>query len=125
MMKIYAIATVKETQQTWSEEDDFSIEKPRIEIFTRGILETGREFTLDIKLTNPIKRILEDCSFTIEGPGLNRPMRVNFRNILPGETITNSIRLVPDRPGSRNIVVIFHSRQLIDVVGSKQVYIRG
>lgn len=28
MMKVYAIATVKETQQTWSKEDDFMIEKP-------------------------------------------------------------------------------------------------
>jgi len=27
MMKVYAIATVKETQQTWSKEDDFLIEK--------------------------------------------------------------------------------------------------
>lgn len=125
MMKIYAIATVKETQQTWSEEDDFSIEKPHIEILTRGFLEVGREFTLDIRLTNPIKRVLEDCSFTIEGPGLNRPMRINFRNILPGETVTNSIRLVPDRAGAKTIVVIFHSRQLIDVVGSKQVVVRG
>lgn len=125
MMKVYAIATVKETQQTWSEEDDFSIEKPQIEIFTRGPIEVGREFTLDVKLRNPVKRILEDCSFTIEGPGLTRPMRVNFRNIMPGETVTNSIRLVPDRAGSRNIVVIFHSRQLIDVVGSKQVFVRG
>jgi len=125
MMKVYAIATVKETQQTWSEEDDFSIEKPQIEILTRGPLEVGREFTLDVKLTNPVKRVLEDCSFTVEGPGLNRPMRINFRNILPGETVTNSIRLVPDRAGPRNIVVIFHSRQLIDVVGSKQIFIRG
>jgi transglutaminase 1 len=30
MMKIYAIATVKETQQTWSKEDDFMIEKPLV-----------------------------------------------------------------------------------------------
>lgn len=124
MMKIYAIATVKETQQTWSEEDDFSIEKPQIEILTRGDLQVGREFTLDVKLTNPVKRVLEDCFFTIEGPGLDRPMRINFRNIVPGETVTNSIRLVPDRSGTRNIVVIFHSRQLVDVVGTKQVYIR-
>ncbi|CAG2175753.1 unnamed protein product, partial [Oppiella nova] len=36
MMKIYAIATVKETQQTWSEEDDFTIEKPSLNIITRG-----------------------------------------------------------------------------------------
>lgn len=28
MLKIYAISTVKETQQTWAEEDDFQVEKP-------------------------------------------------------------------------------------------------
>lgn len=125
MMKVYAVATVKETQQTWSEEDDFTIEKPHIEIIPRGPIEVGTEFTLDIKLTNPIKRILEDCSFTVEGPGLVRAMRINFRNIMPGETVTNSLRLVPDRPGTRSIVVVFHSRQLIDVVGSKQVFVRS
>ncbi|KAH9407269.1 hypothetical protein TYRP_012819 [Tyrophagus putrescentiae] len=125
LLKVYAVATVKETHQTWSEEDDFSVERPQIEINTRGPLEVGREFTLDVKLTNPVKRVLEDCSFTIEGPGLSRPMRINFRNIMPGETVTNSIRLVPERGGARNIVVTFHSRQLIDVAGTRTVFIRG
>lgn len=32
IMKIYAIATVKETHQTWAEEDDFQVTKPNIEI---------------------------------------------------------------------------------------------
>lgn len=125
MMKIYAVATVKETQQTWSEEDDFSIEKPHIELHTRGFIEVGREFTLEIRLSNPIRRVLEDCWFSVEGPGLNRPLRINSRNIMPGETITNTVRLVPDRSGPRTIVVVFHSRQLIDVVGTRQVIVRG
>ena len=30
MMKIYAIATVQETQQTWAEEDDFMVQKPKL-----------------------------------------------------------------------------------------------
>ncbi|KAH7642567.1 hemocyte protein-glutamine gamma-glutamyltransferase-like protein [Dermatophagoides farinae] len=125
LIKVYAVATVKETQQTWSEEDDFSIEKPHMELYTRGFIEVGREFTLEIRLTNPIRRVLEDCWFSVEGPGLNRQMRINSRNIMPGETITNTIRLVPDRPGSRTIVVVFHSRQLADVVGSKNILVRG
>lgn len=30
IMKLYAIATVEETRQTWSEEDDFQVLKPNI-----------------------------------------------------------------------------------------------
>jgi transglutaminase 1 len=32
LIKIYAIANVKETKQTWSEEDDFQLQKPKLSI---------------------------------------------------------------------------------------------
>jgi hypothetical protein len=32
LIKIYAIANVKETGQTWSEEDDFQLQKPKLRI---------------------------------------------------------------------------------------------
>jgi transglutaminase 1 len=32
LIKIYAIANVKETKQTWSEEDDFQLQKPKLNI---------------------------------------------------------------------------------------------
>lgn len=32
LIKIYAIANVKETKQTWSEEDDFTLTKPQMDI---------------------------------------------------------------------------------------------
>lgn len=35
MMKLYAIATVKETKQTWAEEDDFQVLKPPITVKVR------------------------------------------------------------------------------------------
>lgn len=35
MMKIYAICRVQETGQTWSDEDDFSVEKPKLDIQVR------------------------------------------------------------------------------------------
>ncbi|CAG2109412.1 unnamed protein product, partial [Medioppia subpectinata] len=125
MMKIYAIATVKETQQTWSEEDDFTIEKPQLTIVTRGEIVVGREYGLEIQLTNPINRVLQECAFTVEGPGITRPMQIKFRDIQPGESIQHSLRFVPQRPGPRTIVVVFHSRQLIDVVGTKQVQVHA
>lgn len=36
MMKIYAIATVQETQQTWAEEDDFMVQKPKLVLQVRA-----------------------------------------------------------------------------------------
>lgn len=32
IMKLYAIATVTETRQTWADEDDFQVLKPSIDI---------------------------------------------------------------------------------------------
>lgn len=125
MMKIYAMATVKETQQTWSEEDDFAIEKPQLNIVLRGDLSIGREYGLEIQFTNPINKLLQDCAFTIEAPGLYRPMQIRFRDIQAGESISHNIRLVPQKTGPQTIVVVFHSRQLIDVVGSRHVIVHS
>ena len=37
MMKIYSLIKVKETNQTWSEEDDFVMEKPKITLTVRQL----------------------------------------------------------------------------------------
>ncbi|RWS15713.1 hemocyte protein-glutamine gamma-glutamyltransferase-like protein [Dinothrombium tinctorium] len=125
MMKIYAVATVKETQQTWSEEDDFLIEKPPIYLGIRGQPVVGQPFGLEIKFTNPLQRYLTDCKYTIEGPGLTRPVQVRIRDIGPQETVVHVEKLVPRKPGPRNIVVVFHSRELHDVIGSKAIEVFG
>ena len=31
-IKVYAMATVQETKQTWSEEDEFQLEKPKLDV---------------------------------------------------------------------------------------------
>ncbi|XP_055925322.1 hemocyte protein-glutamine gamma-glutamyltransferase-like [Argiope bruennichi] len=121
MMKIYAIATVQETQQTWAEEDDFTVQKPKLRLECPDTLRVSYEFQLVIRLTNPLNRHLTDCLFTIEGPGLSGPYRVKFRDISPLESVVHVERLVPQRPGKRVIVVNFSSRQLIEVLGSKHV----
>lgn len=43
LIKIYALATVKETRQTWSEEDDFTLSKPRMSVQARGSSRVGQE----------------------------------------------------------------------------------
>lgn len=42
-VKIYAIANVKETRQSWSEEDDLILQKPRMSVQVRGGVRVGQE----------------------------------------------------------------------------------
>jgi len=125
MIKIYAVATVKETSQTWSEEDDFAVEKPALYLSVNGPTQVGLHFGLEITFTNPLNKYLTRCKLTIEGPGLTRPITVAIRDIQPKETITHVESLVPRKPGPRNVVVVFQSLELVDVVGSKQIEVFG
>lgn len=121
MLKIYAISTVKETQQTWAEEDDFQVEKPLLNIEVDGPLKVYRRFNLIISFKNPLKRTLEDCVITLEGPGLAEPRKCLLSDVGPEETMTHVETLAPRKAGPRKITAVFTSRQLIEVLGSKQV----
>ena len=124
MLKIYAIATVKETSQTWSAEDDFIVEKTTLQLDVRGPknLIVDQAFGLEIKMVNPLNKYLTDNRLSIEAPGFqNTPRTVRIKDIGPREQFVFVEELVPQKFGPRNIVVVFSSRDLTDVVGSKQV----
>ncbi|XP_076321355.1 hemocyte protein-glutamine gamma-glutamyltransferase-like isoform X4 [Tachypleus tridentatus] len=125
MIKIYAIATVVETQQTWSEEEDLMLKKPKLKLEVRGLLKVGAPFMLKISFTNPLNRILDNCVFTVEAPGVTGSFHSKFRNIWPKENIVHVERLFPQRSGLIKIVVAFNSRQLIQVLGSTQIAVKG
>ncbi|XP_035205154.1 hemocyte protein-glutamine gamma-glutamyltransferase-like [Stegodyphus dumicola] len=124
MLKIYAISTVKETQQTWAEEDDFQVEKPGLNIEIEGDIRIYRRFKVRISFTNPLKRTLEDCALTIEGPGLAEPRKRSLKDVGPESTMTHVETLVPRKVGPRKITAIFTSRQLIEILGTKQIVVK-
>ncbi|XP_013788213.2 hemocyte protein-glutamine gamma-glutamyltransferase-like [Limulus polyphemus] len=125
MIKIYAIATVKETQQTWSEEEDLMLKKPKLNLEVQGLLKVGAPFMLTISFTNPLNHVLENCVFTVEAPGVTGSFYSKFRNIWPRENIVHVERLFPQRSGLIKIVVTFSSRQLTQVIGSTQIAVKG
>lgn len=100
MMKIYAIATVKETKQTWSEEDDFQVIKPTVELETEGPQKVKQEFGLKISFTNPLDKKLTDCTISIECPGVTAPYRFSVRDIDPKESFLHYERLKPQTEGN-------------------------
>nr|CAH0110185.1 unnamed protein product [Daphnia galeata] len=87
-IKIFAMAYVQETKRSWSEEDDFQLEKSKLDVQVRGNSQIGQDRFATFSFMNPISVTLTECEFTIEGPGLVRAQTVKYRDGKPGEMIS-------------------------------------
>lgn len=123
LIKIYSIANVEETKQTWSEEDDFPFEKPVLDIFLDGELKVGQECSAKFSFKNPLDIVLTNCSFSVEGPGLQRPKIVPHRDILPREEIIFTETFYPRMAGERKILGTLNTKPLAGMAGSATVVI--
>ncbi|EEC09530.1 hemocyte protein-glutamine gamma-glutamyltransferase, putative, partial [Ixodes scapularis] len=124
MVKIYVIANVKETRQTWSEEDDFTVTKPRLSIEIDGNTKVGQPFRATMRFQNPLDVELQDCTLSVEGPGITSAHVVHLPNVPAHGEWVHRETLVPKRAGSRNVVAIFNCRELFDVEGSVETVVQ-
>lgn len=123
MVKIYVIANVKETRQTWSEEDDFTITKPKLNIEVDGPVKVGHPFRLLMRFTNPLNVPLQDCTLSVEGPGVTSAHIVHLSNVAPRAEWVHRETFVPARPGPRNVMAVFNCRELFNIEGSAQTVV--
>ncbi|KAH6946248.1 hypothetical protein HPB50_012451 [Hyalomma asiaticum] len=123
MVKIYVIANVNETRQTWSDEDDFTITKPKLNIQVDGPVKVGHPFRLIMRFTNPLNVPLQDCTLSIEGPGVTSAHIVHLSNVAPRAEWVHRETLVPARPGPRNVMAVFNCQELFNIEGSAQTVV--
>ncbi|CAK9825429.1 Hemocyte protein-glutamine gamma-glutamyltransferase [Anthophora retusa] len=121
IMKLYCIATVKETRQTWADEDDFQVLKPNIEVKIEDEPVVGRPSTITLRFKNPLKRPLTECKFNYAGPGLSKNKTLMFRDVEPEEDVYVEHQLVPQKSGPQKIIATFTSKELVDITGSAAV----
>lgn len=117
-MKLYSIATVVETKQTWADEDDFQVLKPNIVVKIDGEPTVGKPSIISLRFKNPLQRVLTDCKFNYAGPGLTRNKTLAFRDVDPEEDVYVEHQLIPQKAGSQKIIATFTSKELVDVTGS-------
>ncbi|XP_033364165.1 hemocyte protein-glutamine gamma-glutamyltransferase-like [Bombus vosnesenskii] len=120
-MKLYSIATVVETKQTWADEDDFQVLKPSITVKIDGEPVVGKPSIISLRFKNPLKRVLTECMFNYAGPGLTRNKTLAFRDIEPEEDVYVEHQLIPQKAGAQKIIATFTSKQLVDVTGSAAI----
>ncbi|CAG9771687.1 unnamed protein product [Ceutorhynchus assimilis] len=124
-IKIYALATVQETKQTWSEEDDFTMLLPVLNISMPESCVVHQPCEIDFSFTNPLNIQLTNCIYTIEGPGLQKPKTVKHENIEPRTEVRFNHTFTPQKIGARKLVVSFTSKQIQNISASSIVRIDG
>lgn len=124
-MKIFALASVEGTKQTWAAEDDFQVMVPVLNITVQDQPAVGESCSVVFEFQNPLQLVLTDCSLRSEGPGLVRGSVLAYRDVMPGETVRIEQRIWPQRAGNLKLVAAFNSRQLVDVTGSIAVDVVG
>ena len=68
MVKIYAMASVTETRQAWSEEDDFVISKPKLDV------QVGTCFILQDSSQNDTVNIIHGLKIRIGGMNVRKTL---------------------------------------------------
>ena len=123
LVKLYAVVRVKETHQFWSQEDDFSLVKPKLQIQQLGQLSAGRLGRLRFSFNNPLEgsTALTRGRITVECPGAFSEIRENcdvvYRNF------SHDILVTPRKSGKFTVVASYTSAELFDVHGSLKIEI--
>ncbi|CAG9856791.1 unnamed protein product [Phyllotreta striolata] len=120
-MKIFAIATVADTKQTWVAEDDFQVIKPSIDIKVPRNIVAKKPVAIGLRFVNPLKTTLTNCKFHVSGAALLRNQIIAHPNVKPGAVVSVETKVVPKYVGELKLVATFHSKELMDISGTAKV----
>jgi len=123
MVKVYSMIRVVDTNQTWSGEEDFMMDKPRLEIELVGEARRRNLCQVKISFTNPLPIALTSCYFMLEAAGILREFKKPCRDVAPNERVEELIGFYPKRAGSAKLVVRFNSSDMLDVNGTLAIRI--
>ncbi|RXG71622.1 Hemocyte protein-glutamine gamma-glutamyltransferase, partial [Armadillidium vulgare] len=124
MIKMYTICRVKETGQTFTEEDDFQVEKPSLDIEVPKEAKRGEQCEVIFSFTNPLDDELTDLQLSIDGSGLLRPRAIKVPGtVIPKGKFAYNFRFSPKVHGNRKIVASFNSKELFDISGMNSIVV--
>lgn len=123
--KISCMVRVEETNQFHCESDDFRLVKPDLLVQVPESVTVGEEYEAVISFNNPLNRALTKCEFSVEGAGLQTPLKIKSNTIGPHAEGKTSIKLTARRVGEREIVASFDSKEIADLSGSAVIHVKA
>ncbi|XP_018323650.1 hemocyte protein-glutamine gamma-glutamyltransferase-like [Agrilus planipennis] len=120
-IKIFAIANVTETSQTWADEDDFQVIKPKIKIKVPSSVPIRTPTVITLRFVNPLKKTLTNCQFNISGPSIIRSQVMMHPDVKPGAKVKVTTEIMLTSVGDKKLVATFSSKELLDITGSAKI----
>lgn len=115
---IACLATIVEKQFDYFAQDDFRVRNPDIKITISDKPVSRQEFTVTVKVENPLPIPLRNCKFYIQGPGLDKQLKIELdETVAPGELAVADFKLIPPWAGRHQISAKFTSKEMKDVDG--------
>ncbi|XP_028170220.1 annulin-like isoform X2 [Ostrinia furnacalis] len=115
---IATIATIVEKEFDYFAQDDFRVRNPDIKITLDGKPVSKKELTVTVKLENPLPIPLKNGKFYIQGPGLDKQVKIELdETIAPGAIASAQFKLTPPWAGRHQISAKFNSKEMHDVDG--------
>ncbi|XP_032105931.1 coagulation factor XIII A chain isoform X1 [Sapajus apella] len=123
-LHFFVTARVNETKDVLVKQKSIVLIIPEVIIKVRGAQVVGSDMIVTVEFTNPLKTTLQNVWIHLDGPGITRPMRKMFREILPNSTVQWEEVCRPWVSGPRKLIASMSSDSLRHVYGELDVQIQ-
>ncbi|KFQ19178.1 Coagulation factor XIII A chain, partial [Merops nubicus] len=120
----FVTARINETGKILALQKATVLEIPALRIKTQGEMVAGREMSVTVEFTNPLKQALENVTLRLEGPGVLRTMKKEFRQIPANSTLVWELKCIPRLPGLRKLIASLNCDALRHVYGELNIQIQ-
>ncbi|XP_009883714.1 PREDICTED: coagulation factor XIII A chain [Charadrius vociferus] len=120
----FVTARINETGKILALQKATVLEIPALRIKTQGEMVAGKEMSVTVEFTNPLKQTLQNVTLRLEGPGVLRTMKKEFRQIPTNSTLIWEVKCIPKRPGLRKLIASLNCDALRHVYGELNVQIQ-
>ncbi|XP_016981656.2 annulin-like [Drosophila rhopaloa] len=118
--QITATAKIKDTKYEHYANENFMLRKPDIKFkFGDSEIVVDKEIDVIVRLENPLPIPLQKGIFTVEGPGIKKPLKLKVIEVPVGGTAAGTFKYTPPYAGRGTLLAKFTSKELDDVSGYK------
>ncbi|NXH18714.1 F13A factor, partial [Bucco capensis] len=120
----FLTARINETGKILARQKATVLEIPALRIKSQGEMVAGKQMSVTVEFTNPLQQALEDVTLRLEGPGVLRTMKKEFRQIPANSTLIWDVKCFPSRPGPRKLIASLTCDALRHVYGELNIQIQ-
>ncbi|XP_072366123.1 coagulation factor XIII A chain-like [Scyliorhinus torazame] len=112
---------VDETGQTLAAQKVVTLQIPTLNLRVEDPVEYGREVTIIIEFTNPLRKPLKEVVLRVDGLGTLKPKLKLFSIIPENSTLTTKEWFIPWKRGPRKVIASLDCQALRQVVGELEL----